>query len=44
MKTINVTFTDREYLQLKRAKKLKNGKISWHSFIISLARRLIKNG
>jgi len=29
MKTINETFTDEEYIQLK---KLKNG-LSWHDFI-----------
>jgi predicted CopG family antitoxin len=34
VKTINVTFEDEEYQRLKK----KKGKLSWHDFIMTLAK------
>ena len=38
MKTINVTFEDKEYEQLKK----KKGEQSWHDFIIEAAKKTKK--
>jgi len=45
MKTLNETFTDKEFAELKRAKhNLKNGnQISWRTYLLKVARE-INNG
>ena len=44
MKTINITFTDREFKQLKKAKNAKLGNRNWHHFIMGLVRKGLKGG
>ncbi len=41
MKTINVTFTDKEFNQLS---KTKTKHACWHQFIMSLVRKKMKGG
>ncbi len=36
MKTINMTFTEREFNRLKRAKLNKKGNLNWERFFLSL--------
>jgi len=38
MKTLNITFTDKEHRELKTAKDKKKGKVSWHAFFMRLVR------
>lgn len=44
MKTLNESFTDKEFAEMKRAKhKLKNGvNISWRNFLLKIARQINK--
>lgn len=34
MKELKIIFTDAEFRRMKKAKKLKNGNLSWHTFIL----------
>lgn len=43
MKTINITFTDKEFVQLLKAKNSKKGRVNWHHFIMGIV-RLMKGG
>jgi|TARA_Y100000310_G_scaffold196063_1_gene196090 hypothetical protein len=42
MKTINITFTDKEFKTLSQIKKEKGGKRNWHSFIIVMSNLWLK--
>jgi hypothetical protein len=42
MKTINITFTDKEFNNLYRAKKMRGGSNNWHSFILAMAASYVK--
>ena len=46
MKTLNITFTDREHQELMRVKKLMPGQLGWHCFIMRCARKfkVLKGG
>jgi len=44
MKTLNITFTDREFIQLKKSKDSKPGNRNWHHFIMGLVRKVMKGG
>jgi len=46
MKTLNITFTDREFLELKRIKDNRKGKLNWHLFVLRAARKfkVLKGG
>ena len=45
MKTLNETFTDKEFAELRKAKhKIKNGiRLSWRTYLLKVARK-INNG
>ena len=38
MKTLNITFTDKEYLDMKRIKQLIKAKGNWHDLILRAVR------
>jgi hypothetical protein len=44
MKTLNISFTNREFAELKRAKKMFDGHDPWHNFIMRVVRRYVKDG
>jgi predicted double-glycine peptidase len=43
MKTLNVTFTDKEYTELRKARQILNHTNNWENFILRNARAIIRN-